>query len=200
MTFWDFCAPIYDFVEHFGGGSYDKMVYIVKKLTAKYGETVYEAAAGTAEIGVNVAPVVKSILCTDISDSMLKIAKKKIRNCGLKNITVKNASILKTGELDNAYDVVIAGQVLHLLDEPEKAAAELKRIAKKAVILPLTLTKNLTGIARAKLKIWELFGFSPKVEFDKDSYKKFIKKIGFDGAKFIQIPGQMPMCIAVWEK
>ena len=199
MTFWDFCAPFYDFAEKRNGQAYGKMLDIVHSLVPQ-GASVLDIAAGTGSISLAASKNAESVLCTDISERMLAVAKKKAAKWGVGNIFFGNLNIFDTGESDNAFDMVIAGQVLHLIDEPEKAAAELRRVARRMVILPLTLTKDLRGMSRAKIRLWQLFGFSPKREFDEQSYKAFIESIGFVGAEFMMADGEMPMCIAVWEK
>jgi ubiquinone/menaquinone biosynthesis C-methylase UbiE len=199
MTFWDFCAPMYDFFERRNGAAYAKMLRVVTKLTPE-GASVFEAACGTAEIGIAVSKKAGSVLCTDMSENMLKVAAKKIAKRRIKNITISERSIYETGEPDGAFDVVIASQVLHLLDDPETAAAELRRISKGIVILPLALTKNLNNKGKFLLSLYRLVGFSPKREFTAKEYKHFIRGLGFDGARFVTISGEFPMVVGVWEK
>jgi ubiquinone/menaquinone biosynthesis C-methylase UbiE len=198
MTFWDLCAPIYDFFEKVNGTAYARMLKVLTELTPK-GATVFEAACGTAEIGIAVSANASSVLCTDASENMLKIASKKIKRKGIKNVKTDFRSIYETGEADAAFDVVIAAQILHLIDEPERAAAELRRIAKGKILLPLALTEELSPISKALIKLYKLVGFAPKRSFSGDEYKRFIKELGFDEVRFITIPGAMPICVAVIE-
>ncbi|GHU55076.1 hypothetical protein FACS1894132_10650 [Clostridia bacterium] len=197
MTFWDFCAPFYDFAEKVNGRAYDDMLKTVRGIVPQ-GASVLEAAAGTGSISCAVADKAQSILCTDISDNMLKIARRKTAK--LANVAVAKRSIYELGEPDNSFDVVVAGQILHLVDNPKKAAAELRRVAKKMVILPLAMTKNLRGFSKFTLGVYRLFGFDPKLEFTSEEYAAFLPTIGFDGCEFTQIAGRMPMVVAVWRK
>jgi ubiquinone/menaquinone biosynthesis C-methylase UbiE len=199
MTFWDFCAPFYDFAERRNGRAYGQMIKTVRELVPQ-GARVLELAGGTGAISLSVADKASSVLCTDISARMLAVAKKKADKRGVANITFSCLNIFNTGKPDNAFDVVIASQVLHLIDEPEKAAAELRRVTKDMVILPITLTQNLKGAARAKINFFKLLGFVPKLEFDVDSYATFIDEVGFKNCEFIAIDGEMPMSIAVWSR
>lgn len=139
------------------------------------------------------------VLCTDVSEKMLNIAKRKISKRGIANITIDNRSIYALAEPDKSRDVVIASQVLHLLDNPEKAAEELRRIAKSMVILPIAFTKNLKGSAKLSVRFYKMLGFSPKKEFDAEDYKAFLPTIGFDNCKHIQIAGRIPIAVAVWK-
>jgi len=198
MTFWDFCAPFYDFAEKSNGKAYTLMLETVRKNVPE-NTAVLEAAAGTGAISVAIADKVKSILCTDVSDRMLSIARKKANRHNISNIYFESLDILDIEKQDHSFDVVIAGQVLHLLDEPKKAASELRRVAKDIVILPMCFTKNLRGQAKWNVCFYRLFGFSPKLEFDADSYADFLPKIGFENCNIIQIPGKLPMAVAVWK-
>jgi len=197
MTFWDFCAPFYDLAEKVNGRAYEGMLAAVRAIIPQ-GATVFEAAAGTGSISAAVSGRARHVLCTDISDNMLKVARRK--TAGIGNVTVEKRSIYELGESDNSFEVVIAGQVLHLIDEPQKAAAELRRVVKSMVILPMSMTKNLRGFSRLSINIYRLFGFAPKIEFTADEYAAFLPTIGFEGCEFMNIDGRMPMVVAVWMK
>jgi len=199
MTFWDFCSPFYDFAQGTNKSAHTQMLKTVREVVPA-NSTVLEVATGTGEIGLAVASKAKSILCTDISEKMLQIARKKARKRGFTNIRFGKLDIFDTRKPDNAFDVVIAGQVLHLLDEPHKAAAELRRVAKDMVILPISFTKGLRGGAKLSVNLYRLFGFAPKVEFDMDSYVKFLPKIGFENCEIVLINGKIPMVVAIWRK
>ena len=119
--------------------------------------SVLEAAAGTGTISLAVADKASRVLCTDLSENMLNVARRKATKAGAANVTVANRSIYDLGEMDSSFDIVVASQVLNLLDEPEKAAVELRRVAKSTVIITTPYIKNLRGIGRAGLVGFEHF-------------------------------------------
>ncbi|GHU55322.1 hypothetical protein FACS1894132_11260 [Clostridia bacterium] len=170
------------------------------KETVPQGATVLEIATGTGNIALSISDKASRILATDISLNMLKIARKKVCKQNAINITFAERNIYDIAEKNNSFDIVIASQVLHLLDNPNKASRELRRVANKMVILPMSFTKNLTGISRAKVGFYKIFGFSPKREFDKESYAEFLIKMGFRNCQHIQIDGEIPMAVAIWRK
>jgi len=198
MTFWDFCAPFYDFAEKNNGQTYAQMLEKVREIVPK-NTSVLEVAAGTGAISLAIADKVESILCTDLSEKMLSVARKKAKKSSVSNIHFANLDIFNINKQDNSFDVVIAGQVLHLLNEPETAAAELRRVAKGIVVLPMCLLKDLHGKSKWSVKLWRLFGFAPKHEFDIDSYADFLPKIGFENCEIIHVDGKMPMAVAIWK-
>ena len=199
MTFWDFCAPFYDLAEKVNGRAYADMLKAVNELVPN-GASVLEVAAGTGAISLAVADKASHMLCTDISEKMLTIARKKIKKHAVKNISVDNRSIYNLEEPTSSFDVVIAGQVLHLIESPEKAAAELQRVAKSIVVIPMSFTKNLRGTAKLGVSIYRLFGFAPKIELTADEYAAFLTSIGFEDCGYIRIDGRIPMSVAVWKK
>jgi len=199
MTFWDFSAPLYDLAETVNGKAYNVMLKIIRELIPK-NASVLEAAAGTGSISLAASENASHILCTDISERMLNVARRKVKKARAKNITVENRSIYDLNEPDSSFDIVIAGQVLHLIHEPEVAASELRRVAKSMVVLPMSLTKDLCGMAKVNIGVYKLFGFSPKIEFDDNSYKAFLPTIGFNDCEFVTINGKIPMMVAVWKK
>ena len=199
MTFWDFCAPFYDKAEQ-ANTAYNGMLRLIRDLTPQ-GADVFEAAAGTGAVSLFVGDKAKNVLCTDISEKMLNVARKKAAKQGMGNITFSMRSLFDTGEPDESYGVVIAAQVLHLIDEPRKAAEELKRISSGSVITTVALLKGLRGFfVRPNVGIWRFLGFAPKREFDADGYRKFLCEIGLPPCQFKVIQGNMPMAIAVWRK
>ncbi|MDR1265116.1 MAG: class I SAM-dependent methyltransferase [Propionibacteriaceae bacterium] len=144
MTFWDLCALFYDRAEQTNQTAYEVMLHLVRELIPP-GSSVFEAAAEKGAISLAAADKAASVACTDLSKRMLRVARRKADRQHLTNITFGIRSIFDIGGPDGAYDVVIAAQVLHLIDTPEKAAAELRRICRGVVIAPVCLLKDLQG-------------------------------------------------------
>jgi len=196
VNFWDIVAPLYDTFEMFNGG-YRKMINKVCGLLPS-SSTVLELAAGTGNYSLAVSEKSQKVLCTDISDNMLKVAKRKLKNKS--NIDFVNMSIFETGLPDNSYDVVIASQVLHLLDEPEKAVVEIRRVAKNMIILPMPLLKETSGFGSFLIVLYKLFGFRPKRSFNMESYKEFIEGVGLSNCEYIRTKGSVSICVAIWRR
>ena len=102
---------------------------------------------------------------------------------------------------DNQFDKVIAGNVIHLLDDPEAAIKELLRVCKPGgkIIIPTYINKeekDLKGIIR----LLEIIGVHFKRQFDLSTYKQFFADAGYPGTEFEVAEGRMPCAIAVIQK
>ncbi|MDR0930276.1 MAG: class I SAM-dependent methyltransferase [Clostridiales bacterium] len=195
MTFWDATARIYDFFEKFNP-AYTQMIQRLTEIIPK-NSTILELAAGTGNISKKVSHKAKSVLCTDISNSMLKVAKGKMKN--ISNVEFALDSIYDINQSDNSFDVVIASQVFHLLDEPKKAAIEIKRVAKDIAIMPIPITKDANPWGKFLIGLYRLFGYRGK-KMSFEECKEFVSNIGFKNCEFILIKGIVPIAIAIWSK
>ena len=126
--FWDRVAGVYDiFVNVINGKTHRALRQIVSALIQP-GDTVLECACGTGLLSTVIAPRCKELTATDFAPNMLKRAEK---NCSaFTNVTFRQADILSLDFPDSAFDKVVAGNVIHLLDEPLKALGELNRVCK----------------------------------------------------------------------
>ena len=102
---------------------------------------------------------------------------------------------------DNSFNKVVAGNVIHLLDDPNAAVAELFRVCKPGgkVVIPTYIniySGNLSVLARLLGKA----GANFKRQFDLKSYKEFFRKAGYKDVSFHVVEGRMPCAIAVIEK
>ena len=95
----------------------------------------------------------------------------------------------------------LAGNVIHLLDDPGQVMAELMRVVKPGgkVIIPtyINMSKPSGGIA---VRFIELLGANFKRQFDLESYKKFFEDMGYSDVTYTVVDGRMPCAIAVIEK
>lgn len=203
MEFWDRIAGVYDFCEGFNSGVYNKMLYAVEKLTPD-GATVLDCAAGTGALSIAAAKKADSVLCTDLSEKMLENARKKAASQGAVNIDFAERNIFHLPEEDETYDVVIAGNVLHLLKQPENAVKELWRVTKKGgkLLLPTFVLGRSCGDENETIKLlslgmYKLFGFSPEMEYTPSQYRKMLEDCGLGTVRAKLIKGIIPCCFAV---
>ena len=197
--FWNKISPVYDLFENV----YNRKVY--KGTGIKVAEfidetdSVLECACGTGAITEEIAKKCRQVLATDFAEEMLKRASKKCRKYG--NVSFRQEDITDIKCADNSFNKVVAGNVIHLLPEPEKALNELLRVVRPGgkVIIPtyINMARDSSGFA---VKFIEKLGAEFKRQFDIDSYKKFFEDKGFKDVEFYVVDGRMPCAIAVITK
>ena len=119
---------------------------------------VYEAGCGNGFVTGFVRDKYNAvdISASDISESKVSAAKEKVLNV---NFSV--GSIYETKQCDNAYDLVIATEVLEHLERPGEALLELIRISRKYIVVsvpnePIWCIGNML-----RLKYLKSFGNTP---------------------------------------
>ena len=194
MTFWDKIAGIYDFAESLNPKSYRAMLEGIKAIVPE-GAKVLDCAAGTGELSIAAAEKAGHVFCTDMSLPMLERARKKSAKKGIKNISFGERDIFSLPDEDNTYDVAIAGNVLHLLEEPEKAVRELCRVTKQGgrVIVPTFMAKNSSPL----IKIYTLLGYRAFASYTIESYEKMLKNCDCGRVKVTEINGLIPVAFGV---
>lgn len=197
MTFWDRIAGFYDITEKLNGKVYRKLVSTTEKLVPQ-GAVVLDVAAGTGELSFAAAKNAERVTCTDLSMNMLKVAKCKAKRQNIKNVDFDVRNIFELKDADETYDVVMAGNVLHLLDEPEKAVAELWRVTKKGgkLLLPTFMIEKKSSL----IEIYKKIGFKPAANYNPELYCKMLAESVSGKVKVKNIKGIIPCCYAVIEK
>lgn len=197
MTFWDRIAGLYDIAEKLNGKVYRKLVSITEELVPQ-GAVVLDVAAGTGELSFAAAKNAERVTCTDLSLNMLKVAQKKTVKHKVTNVDFDVRNIFELKDNDETYDVVMAGNVLHLLDEPEKAIKELWRVTKKGgkLLLPTFMIEKKSYL----VEIYKKVGFRPATNYNPELYCKMLAECGLGKVRVKNIKGLIPCCYAVIEK
>ena len=197
--FWDKVSGFYDLFETV----YNGKVYrgLGKKVAEeiKQNDVVLECACGTGAISKYIAPKCKLLIATDFSKGMLKQTLKKCRKYN--NIKIKLADMTQLKCSDNKFDKVVAGNVIHLLEEPYAAIKELERVCKVGgkIIIPTYINAS-NGVNKKAVRLLEFVGANFKRQFDIDSYKEFFKNAGYKNADYYIIDGRMPCAVAIITK
>lgn len=200
-TFWDRVAWLYD-LSHWSNRQVNDDATARVRALVPAGSRVLDCAAGTGEFSLAAAKRAGSVLCTDQSEAMLGRARKKTAKRGLSNIGFAVRDITALPDPDGSFDTVIAGNVLHLLPEPEKAVRELWRVTAPGgrLILP-TYLQGKTGAAYGgMIKIYQGVGFHYEYAFTPETYREFLERLELAPVTVEVIPGRLPEGIAVLEK
>ena len=91
---------------------------------------VLEIGCGTGSTAIAHAPYVAHILATDLSTRMVEIAKDKAKAAGIDNVMFEAASVDALDVPDASIDVVMAHNILHLLEDREQVIADVHKMLK----------------------------------------------------------------------
>jgi ubiquinone/menaquinone biosynthesis C-methylase UbiE len=198
--FWDRVAGVYDiFVNIFNAKVHNELKKVVADQIENT-DNVLECACGTGLLSTVIAKKSKTLLATDFSARMLKKAKK---NCSqYENASFRQANIMSLDELDSSFDKVVAANVIHLLDEPDKAMNELNRVCRNGgkIIIPTYMNKKGSGRTSGFAKIVGKAGAGFKRQFTFDSYKEFFDELGYTEGSYVMIDGKVPCAVAILSK
>ena len=198
--FWDKVAGVYDiFVNVINRKTHKQLKKIVRNLIEPC-DIVLECACGTGLLSAVIAPKCRQLTATDFSEKMLKKAEK---NCRVfRNITYAQTDITALPFADCSFDKVVAGNVIHLLDNPLTALGEMNRICKDGgmLIIPTYMNKDGRGKSSWFAGAVGKAGADFKRQFTVNSYKQFFLDAGYPDVKVALADGRIPCAVAVMRK
>lgn len=198
--FWDKVAAVYDLFADIYNGKVNRVMCRIVSEQIDTDDRVLECACGTGLITTCIAPKCKKVVATDFSEGMLKQTEKKCRN--YPNVQVEFADITNLKYPDASFDVVIAANVIHLLDNPSQALSELTRVCKEdgKIIIPTYVNQEKTGETGTFVKTIGKAGADFKRQFTFSNYGQFFEEAGCKNIRIHRIPGRIPCAIAVIKK
>jgi len=118
--FWDKRAEKYAQRPVADPETYNKKLEITRTYFRNDSE-VLEIGCGTGSTALAHAPYVKHILATDISPAMINIARAKAEAAQIDNVTFEIQGFEGHDIQESRYDVILALNFLHLLEDPQAA-------------------------------------------------------------------------------
>ena len=100
--------------------SSEYLEHMVSCVNPQRSDSVLEVAAGTCICGRSLAPLVKNVICLDMTTSMLAVGKDKAEKQGLCNITFVQGDAEKLPFSDKSFDIVISRLALHHYFKPKR--------------------------------------------------------------------------------
>ena len=192
-NFWNRNAKRYDRFMRKDRAAYEKLYELIRPVVKA--RTVLELAAGTGLIAKNIVRAASHIEVTDASEKMIAEAKRNNRSAKL-HFSVRDMFCLPYA--DKSFDVVIVSNALHIVPQPEKALAEIRRVLKDdgVLIAPTFTHGNGTLRGRIKLFFMKLAGFPLNSRWSSADYLAFLRQNGWSVRKSAVLKGSFPLTYA----
>lgn len=169
--FWDKVAPKY---AKSPIADMDAYTYTLER-TRSYlsaDDRVLEVGCGTGSTALLLAGNVKHITASDVSPKMIEVGAQKARDQDVPNVTFVTAELFDEAIDDGPYDVVMAFNMLHLLEGPREAIRRINGLLKpgglfisKTVCRPGADAPLKFRLMRVILPVMQLLGKAPYVNF-----------------------------------
>ena len=192
-NFWDKNAGRYDRFMRKDRAAYDEMYALIRPVVKA--KTVLELASGTGLIAKNIVRSADHIEATDASQEMIEQAKQGVKSTKL-YFSVQD--MFRLPYVEESFDVVIVSNALHIVPQPEKALAEIRRVLKDdGVLIAPTFThagNSFTGKVRAFFM--KLAGFPLHSKWTSEEYLRFLRQNGWTVRKSAVLKASFPLTYA----
>ena len=145
---------------------------------------VVEFGCGTGYFTRVIAKNAKSILAADLSDEMLQVANKKLKN--FENVIIKKLDCTESYLPSEGFDTVFMANLIHTIKNPDKSIKESHRILKKdGLLLISTYTAfgmNFFDKIKLGIKYLKKWGIPKNSKNNYSPYKlaRLVEKFGFN--------------------
>ena len=192
-NFWDKNAGRYDRFMRKDRAAYDEMYELIRPIVRH--KTVLELATGTGLIAKNIVNAAAHIEATDASPEMIAEAKRDNRSAKL-YFSVQDMFCLPYA--NQSFNVVIVSNALHIVPQPEKALAEIRRVLKDdGVLIAPTFThagNSFSGKVRAFFM--RMAGFPLHSRWTGEEYLCFLRQNGWAVRKSAVLKASFPLTYA----
>ena len=189
-NFWDRNAGWYDRFMRKDRAAYEEMYALLRPVVKA--KTVLELATGTGLIAKHIVSAAAHIEATDASPEMIAEAKRDNRSAKL-YFSVQD--MFRLPYADKSFDVVIVSNALHIVPQPEKALAEIRRVLKDdGVLIAPTFThagNSFTGKVRAFFM--KLAGFPLHRRWTSEEYLRFLIQNSWTVQKSVVLKASFPL-------
>ena len=191
-NFWDKNAGRYDRFMRKDRAAYDEMYELIRPVVRH--KTVLELATGTGLIAKHIVNAAAHIEATDASAEMITEAK-RTRSAKL-HFSVQD--MFRLPYANQSFDAVIVSNALHIVPQPEKALAEIRRVLKDdGVLIAPTFThagNSFSGKVRAFFM--KRVGFPLHSKWTSAEYLRFLSQNGWTVRKSAVLKASFPLTYA----
>ena len=192
-NFWDKNAGRYDRFMRKDRAAYDEMYELIRPIVRH--KTVLELATGTGLIAKHIVNAAAHIEATDASPEMIAEAKRDNRSAKL-HFSVQD--MFRLPYVEESFDVVIVSNALHIVPQPEKALAEIRRVLKEdGVLIAPTFTHAGNSFSgRVRAFFMKLAGFPLHSKWTGEEYLDFLRENGWTVRKSAALKASFPLTYA----
>ena len=192
-NFWDKNAGRYDRFMRKDRAAYDEMYALICPVVK--GKTVLELATGTGLIAKNIVNAAAHIEATDASVEMIAEAKRDNQSAKL-YFSVQD--MFRLPYTDKSFNVVIVSNALHIVPQPEKALAEIRRVLKDdGVLIAPTFTHAGNSFSgKVKAFFMKLAGFPLHSRWTSEEYLRFLRQNSWTVRKSAVLKASFPLTYA----
>ena len=189
-NFWNRNARIYNRFMRKDRAAYEKMYELIRPVVKN--KTVLELATGTGLIAKNIVNAANHIEATDASAEMITEAKRNNRSAKL-HFSVQDIFCIPYA--DKSFDTVIVSNALHIVAQPEKALAEIKRVLKdNGVLIAPTFTHSENSFSgKVRAFFMKLAGFPLHSKWTSEEYLTFLRQNGWAVQKSVVLKASFPL-------
>lgn len=198
--FWDRISSKFDKIE---AGDIAYKIFIEKaREYLKANHTILDFGCGTGLICNEIAENVEFIHAIDISTKMIEISSNKASERKIQNIDFARTSIFDERFKESSFDTIIAFNIFHLLEEPQKYFERINQILKPGgIIISSTPCMSEAPLLKNVLKIFSLIGLTPKLNsFTSTEMEQLFLKTSFKLIELNKIKPKSPVYICILEK
>ena len=192
-NFWDKNAGRYDRFMRKDQAAYEEMYALIWPVVKA--KTVLELATGTGLIAKSIVNAAAHIEATDASVEMIAEAKRDNQSAKL-HFSVQD--MFRLPYAGKSFDVVIVSNALHIVPQPEKALAEIRRVLKEdGVLIAPTFTHAENSFSgRVKALFMKLAGFPLHSRWTSEEYLRFLRQNGWTVQKSAALKASFPLTYA----
>ena len=191
--FWDKNAGRYDRFMRKDRAAYEEIYELIRPIVRH--KTVLELATGTGLIAKHIVNAAAHIEATDASPEMIAEAKRNNRSAKL-HFSVQD--MFRLPYADKSFDAVIVSNALHIVPQPEKALAEIRRVLKDdGVFVAPTFTHAGNSFSgKVKAFFMKLAGFPLHSRWTSEEYLRFLRQNGWSVRKSTVLKASFPLTYA----
>jgi len=176
----------------------EKAAIATLDLTRKYlqsSDIVLDFACAAGKYALEIAPQVKEVWGIDISGEMINAAKRNATDRDIANVQFMQTEINDPRLEDETFDVVLAYNILHLVEDPPRVMAKIRELLRpKGIFISVTPCLGAGGsIQTAFIKLMSLLGFVPKIHsFKSNEVEEMITNAHFDLLETLVLSDEIP--------